>query len=459
MRPPDPRRLVTALGCIVVASLLLVPGAGAQEDSELGLAGIDVVQVDGLLDPANVSLVKDVVRAGERSGSTLVVLQLDATGAVDSDVDELISTITSARVPVGVWVGPSGADARGASALLALAAPVVAIAPGAGIGPALPVELDRPGAASRAEVAERLRALQEANGRETGAVDDVVNGRVSARDAARLGITDGADPTVGEFIVSLDGATVTTAAGDVVLDTADVVGEGLDRRRQPNQVVRFRKLDLGQQVAHTLVTPWVAYFLFVAGFALIIFEFFTAGVGIAGFVGAVAFAGASFGFSHLPVHWWALALLLAGLLGLAVDVQAGGLGAWTFLGSAMLVGGSIWLYGGSSRLDPAWWVLVLVCGLTIAFMVSGMTAMVRSRFSTPTIGREDLVGEMGVAEVAVAPDGVVRVRDALWKARTNRATPISAGDNVRVVAIEGVLLEVEPETGGAKDYRDRARRR
>ena len=85
-----------------------------------------------------------------------------------------------------------------------------------------------------------------------------------------------------------------------------------------------------------------------------------------------------------------------------------------------------------------------------------MTAMVRSRFSTPTIGREELIGEMGVAEVGVDPDGVVRVSDALWRARTNRATPIAAGDAVRVVAVEGVLLEVEPESGGARDYRKRS---
>jgi membrane-bound serine protease (ClpP class) len=90
-------------------------------------------------------------------------------------------------------------------------------------------------------------------------------------------------------------------------------------------------------------------------------------------------------------------------------------------------------------------------------MVAGMTAAVRSRFSTPTIGREGMVGEMGRAEVDVAPDGVVRIREALWRARTNRATPIRAGESVRVVEVEGLVLEVEPETGGARDYRHGSR--
>jgi membrane-bound serine protease (ClpP class) len=81
--------------------------------------------------------------------------------------------------------------------------------------------------------------------------------------------------------------------------------------------------------------------------------------------------------------------------------------------------------------------------------------VVRSRFSTPTIGREGMIGEMGEAVRAVAPEGVVRVREALWRAFTNRATPIAQGDPVRVVGIQGTLLEVEPEEGGARDYRER----
>ena len=86
-------------------------------------------------------------------------------------------------------------------------------------------------------------------------------------------------------------------------------------------------------------------------------------------------------------------------------------------------------------------------------MIAGMPAMVRARFSTPTIGRESMIGEMGVALAAIEPEGTVEVHGAPWRARTNRATPIAAGAAVRVVAIDGLLLEVEPETGGAKDAR------
>jgi membrane-bound serine protease (ClpP class) len=191
--------------------------------------------------------------------------------------------------------------------------------------------------------------------------------------------------------------------------------------------------------------------LFVAGLALIVFEFYTASIGLAGLTGAAALVGGFTGFSHLPVQWWAIGLLLVGILGFTIDVQAGGLGPWTAIGAVGLIAGSITLYGGSSRLDPAWWSIAIVCGAVAVFMLGGMTAMIRSRFATPTVGRQGLLGEMGTAEVDVAPDGVVRLREARWRARTNRATPIHAGDPVRVVAIDGLVLEVEPETGGARE--------
>jgi len=335
----------------------------------------------------------------------------------------LLRDVTASTVPVTVWVGPSGGGARGAAALFARSAAFAAVAPGAHLGPVDPIRYDDPSFKLSAPLKD---------------------------------VTDKA-ATLLEFIGLLDGRTLQTATGSVQVSTIKTVQLDGKRVSEPKGEVHFRKLGLVAQLAHTLDAPWVAYFLFVVGLALIIFEFFSVGVGVAGFVGAVALIGACFGFSHLPIAPWAIGLLLLGMFGMSIDVQAGSLGPWTFIGSGALVAGSVWLYGGSSRLDPSWWVLVLVIAGTVVFMLSGMTAMVRSRFSTPTIGREELVGEMGLAEADVDPDGVVRIRDALWRARTNRATPIHAGDAVRVVSIEGVVLEVEPETGGARDHRERRR--
>jgi membrane-bound serine protease (ClpP class) len=83
-----------------------------------------------------------------------------------------------------------------------------------------------------------------------------------------------------------------------------------------------------------------------------------------------------------------------------------------------------------------------------------MPTMIRTRFATPTIGHESMIGELGTARTDVSPDGVVTIKGAPWKARTNRATPISAGSALRVAAIDGLVLEVEPLEGAARDHRE-----
>jgi membrane-bound serine protease (ClpP class) len=187
---------------------------------------------------------------------------------------------------------------------------------------------------------------------------------------------------------------------------------------------------------------------------LIIFEFFTISIGLAGGTGAVALVGAFVGFSNLPVTWWALALIFVAMFGYAIDVQAGRAYSWTVIATVLLIVGTLFLYGGSPALNVYWWVIVVMVLATVTFFVAAMPVAVRSRFSTPTIGRESLIGEVGEAAVDISPDGVVLLRGARWRARTNRATPISAGDPIRVVEVDGLVLEVEPPEGGARDYRE-----
>src|SRR3546814_9111106 len=139
------------------------------------------------------------------------------------------------------------------------------------------------------------------------------------------------------------------------------------------------------------------------------------------------------------------------MVGYVIDVQTGVPRVWTGIATVAFVAGSVVLYDGVSL---SWVTLLIgIVGMSLA-MVAGMPSMVRTRFSTPTIGREWMVGELGVAQGPVAPDGIVTVRDAPLRARTNRATPIEPGQQVRVASIAGLLLEVEPLEGAARDHRE-----
>jgi len=147
-------------------------------------------------------------------------------------------------------------------------------------------------------------------------------------------------------------------------------------------------------------------------------------------------------------------------LAFSVDVQVGVPRLWTGVGIALTVVGSLLLFEDlpGVTLRPSWITLLAGIGGTILAFVVGMPSMVRTRFATPTIGREWMVGQLGDVVEAVDPDGVVSVGAARWRARTNRATPVAAGEQVRVVGIDGVTLEVEPLEGAARDHRERRRK-
>ncbi len=459
MRFPLRRLRLTAAAVLVAcAAATLVAAAAAGAEARPGRRGILVVQVEGAIDPPNAELVLDALDRANHDRLTAVILQLDSKGVVGTPVGALVRAIGRSRVPVVVWVGPSGAEAASGAALLLEAAHVAVVSPGSDVGPADPARLDDPDRSTVAEVRAELARLAEERGRDPEGAAKLASRSFSAEDAARIGATNGVRPTLGETIVALDGKQLTTAAGKVELSTAKVIGEGRDRRRQPNQEVVFDSLGIGGQVRHALLGSSTAYFFLIVGLALIIFEFFAASVGFAAVVGAGAVVGAAYGFASLPVHYWALGLLVLAAFGFAIDAQAGGLGTWTAIATVSLVVGSFFLYGGSSALHPPWWLVSVVCLGAWVFYVFAIPPFLRARFSTPTLGREGMIGELGTAEVAVDPDGVVTVRGARWRARTNRATPVESGATVRVVAVEGVVLEVEPEEGGAKDYRDRGRR-
>lgn len=448
-------RRTVALACLLLGGAIgWSAAAHAVTTEKLAV----VVPVSGLIDPANESLIVDTIRSANAQRADLIVLQLNSQGATDAHVSALTGAVLGSKAPVAVWIGPSGAQARGVAAELAVAAPLSGMSNGASIGPAAPLRLDRPNVPTTSAVADQLGALAERNGRLPAPARQLATTSFSTKDAVSAGVVDVAGSTLVEFIGNLDGRTIQTADGPKVISTAQPAAENATKRELIVQV-QFSGLSLGQQLSHALTSPSIAYLLLVTGLALIVFEFFAASIGIAGVVGAVCLVAAFTGFGHLPMHWWAVALIAFGVFGFAIDVQVGRFGVWSGIGLVAAAVGSWFLYGGASQLHPAWWVQVLVLLGLVTFMLGGMTAIVRTRYSTSTIGREGLIGAMGSADVDIAPDGIALIDNARWSARTNRATPIKAGDALRVVSVEGFVLEVEPEAGGAKDYRERARNR
>ena len=400
------------------------PGAQAQEDSIDPLI-FDVVQISGFLDGIVADFIDTSIDRAEANGSGGLILQVNSTRSVISDerLVELAEKIAGSEVPIYAWVGPSGADARGEVAQLLATTDELAVAVGAEFG----------------EIGELVIPESLLMPEFLAVADSLVENTVDEETVITFGLADRDSPTLAFFALDLPGF-------ESEIDTT-----GDEAVRVPVSPVRFSKLSLFDGWMHTFASPAMTYLLFLVGAALLIFEFYTAGVGIAGVIGAGCFVIGCYGLDVLPTRPWALALLIIAMLGYAIDVQTGVAQLWSVIATICLVIGSLFLFDGFAIS----WITLLagIVGISLS-MISGMPSMIRTRFGTPTIGRDWMIGYMGEAAEEIKKEGVVLIDGAPWKARVNRTTPIAKGDPVRVVAIEGLYLEIEHEEGGARDYRE-----
>ncbi|MEJ7765651.1 MAG: NfeD family protein [Acidimicrobiales bacterium] len=372
---------------------------------------IDIVQVGGILDPVNVELLRRSIREAPGRDTTTVVIQLDssASSVPIAKIDALGLLMSQSEVPVAVWVGPTGT--------------------GRALGPAFSLVA----AADVAGMAERTIVGRSPEPVFDGTAAPLANRTVGPEEALRSGIVEIVAPTLSDFIGQLDGREVKGR----MLSTAGskspfVLRNDLD--------IRFRNPGLVDRTLHGLGSPSATYFFVVAGLLLLLFEFFSAGIGIAAATGAVCLALSAYGIGTLDTRPVGLGLVVLATVAFGVDIQAGSPRFWTGAGTVALVLGSLTMF---EDRRPGWLALGLVTVGGLLAVLFGIPSTVRTRFSTPTIGREDLVGASGSATTPIDPEGTVEVRGAPWRARTF-PKPIAAGAAVEVVAIEGLVLEVVP---------------
>lgn len=458
MRLGAKRRMMCGMGLVLAGPLLgVLTSAGASAADGEALPPVDVVEVSGLMDEINVGAIIDAIDRSADNGSQALVLQVNSRGAVvgRDRMADLLTAMAESTVPLAVWVGPSGARAYGLVAQMLAVADVTAMAPGTRIG--------------RTGTMLTLRGVRSPDGSAAdrkltfGAADTELRGGtlgfLEAREqkVLRFATDDRGVPVLRNMLYALDGLTLRGTVLETVVDTTDDSGQVV----REATTARFYKLGFVSRLFHTVSSPASAYLLATIGLALLVFEFFTAGIGVAGLVGAACLVLGCSGFGALPMSGVGLALFILAFVAFAVDVQVGIPRFWTGVGLVLYVIGSFTMFRSvdSLVLRPSWITLsVGIVGIALTYIV-GMPSMVRTRFATPTIGRDRLVGTTGVAVGEVSPEGTVSVDGAKWRARTNRATPIKSGDPIRVVAIDGVTLEIEPLEGGARDYRDARGRR
>ena len=270
-----------------------------------------VVEVTGLLDPVMAELIENSVADVADAGATLLVFRVDSNRSVVSDqrLGELAEAIAASPVPIAIWVGPNGSSLEGKVAQLFAVADEVGIAPGTSVGnlgASLPMLADYPVAWTNQElitdhklgwrelisegvIACEPRTIDDLRDRynEAGIPFDPETVRVPPE------VEQCVAPLIGDFLVDLDHLGF----------ASNLINVDGQPRLEPITQVQFRGLSLAHQLFHTVASPPVAYLLLTIGMGLMLFEFFTAGIGVAGVLGAVLFILAGYGLSvPAPQH-------------------------------------------------------------------------------------------------------------------------------------------------------------
>ncbi len=384
-----------------------------------------MADVRGPLDQRGIDFLVDVIR---NEDAQLVVLKVDNPGVASGEIERLLTAIRTSATPVVAWIGPEGAVAYGEVTAVLDQVAVVGGAPGARYGFSDPsVDMDLVCAeldcTDYAEMYDFERVITPDDN-----IDDLV-----------------VQPTIGQFIAALDGMDLRLTLGNVTLETAEEVTLADGTVALVSSVdVRFLKPTLQTRFLRLGVRPDAAFFFLLAGLAAAAFEFYAAGAGIAAAVAALSLFLAGYGFATLPMNWWAVAAAIIGIGFYTWDFQRHELGIRSILGTILMFWGGLAFVGGSTQIGTSFWAVTLTVAGIILFYLFAMTTIVRSRFGTPTIGREHLVGATGVADSSLDPDGVVVIDGAKWRARAHRAAGVASGEEIEVLAVEGMTLQVAP---------------
>ena len=367
---------------ILVCLFFPVQFLHAQENQEpLDPGYVEVFEVSGLLDQVLASALEDSITDAQTSGANALILQLNSKQAVIPN-ERLVSigqAFMNSSIPIEVWVGPSGSTAQGKVAQLALVADSLGVSIGSSIGKTGeivfserefgPVLIEKTNLL-RDDILQWDEAIEaDLVQCERVLVDELGKTLTEKEQLARC-----ANPTLGDFLVNRDSFI------------SEVIETDAGPRLSPLTKTKINRLNLIDQLMHTVASPPITYLLLVSGLALLLFEFFSIGIGIAGVIGAISVALSSYGLTILPIRPWALLLIFFSMIAFAIDIQTVVPRIWTLIGQVMFTVGTIFLYN-QTNVQMSWIPMsVGIIGMLV-LMARGMPIMIRGRFATTQIER------------------------------------------------------------------------
>jgi len=401
---------------------------------------IDVLQVEGTINPVLVNYIESGIDQAEEGGATAVIIQMDTPGGLDTAMRDIVKEIVGAKVPVVIYVSPSGARAASAGVFITMAAHVAVMAPNTAIGAAHPVAIGTEGEAEMSEEMEEkvvndaaayIRSIASAHGRNMEWAEKAVRESVSAteQEALELNVIDLVASNLADLISQLDGREVTMLDGSVVtLNTQGVILKDV-----PMSAI--------QKFLYTIADPNIAYILMSLAMLGLLVEISNPGLIFPGVIGAICLLLAFYSLGMLPVNYAGILLIALAFGFFVAEVFTTTFGILTAGGITALVIGSLILYKGGPlfRIDP-WLIATVTIGIggLFAFIVNRVIVAHRRQART---GLEELIGKTAVVKIALKPQGTVFFKGERWTAISEKGQ-VEPGDEVIITRVDGLQLYV-----------------
>ena len=363
------------------------------------------------------------------------VVMLDTPGGLSESMRKIVKNEIALKVPVIVYVGPSGSRAASAGVWITQAADIAAMAPATNIGSSTPIDSSGQNLGSDLrrkvinDAVASLTSLMRFHHRNASwaalAVRKASN--LDEQQAKRMNVVDVLAPTLPALLNQIDGRK--TIGKNFTLHTAGA------------ELVQVHP-GFFTRLLNALIDPNIIPLLFLAGIAGIGFEIFHPGVVLPGALGAVSLLLALFGFAVLPISWAGLALLILGAALLVIDAHVTSHGTLTVSGLISMVIGSLLLFHNApAPYDNVNTPLLVSFAIVVGgFWAFALSKAVQVRRRPVTVGPQTIVGEIGEAR----RDDLVFVHGELWRANPADGSPLRPGQRVRVAGVGPDLsLDVE----------------
>ncbi len=403
--------------------------------SSLFASQVEVITIQGPITPVVLKYIRDSIDHAEKSQAECLIIQMDTPGGLMESTFSIDKKIISARVPVVVYISPSGGRAASAGVYITYASHIAAMAPSTNIGSAHPVTMQGGSDTSQVmmekvtnDAIAHIKGLAERQGRNVEWAIQAVEKSVSitATEALQKGVVDIIADDMEDLINQLEGRKVNLAKGEIVLSVKN------------SEIVSY-PMSWQYKILDKIANPNIAYLLMLAGIMGIFFELQNPGALFPGILGGISLILAFFAMQVLPINAAGILLIILAIIFFILEIKIPSYGLLTIGGIVSMILGSLMLFK-SPDINVSLWIIipsVLFIALFFLFAVSmGLHAQRRKAVT----GAKGIIGEKGIVVKMLNPEGQVEVHGEIWKAESEEK--LKKGVKVEVTGIDGLIIKV-----------------